>query len=257
MPSASNGSGASPGDAGPADPGAVGLAHHRLHRGDQAARGALPGRRAVRARWSGRPAAGWPPRRAGASQRSLPVRPEVVGRARRRRLSRRRAGPTRRPLRAGRAPARRRRLAWRHGADRTGAGPEVGGLPRGRPARARGGMGAVYRVRDADGACRRAEAVAPAPGRGAGPGAAGAGGRGTCSKVRHPAVARVLDAELDSAEPFVVTELVDGPTSRRTSPTAGRWRGRAGRPRRAAARRARRRARGRGAAPRPHARATS
>ena len=31
----------------PADPGAVGLAHHRLHRGDQAAGGALPGDRAV------------------------------------------------------------------------------------------------------------------------------------------------------------------------------------------------------------------
>ena len=31
-------------------------------------------------------------------------------------------------------------------------------------------------------------------------------------KVRHPAVAQVLDAEADSAEMFIVTELVDGPT---------------------------------------------
>ncbi|MEP7765882.1 protein kinase [Sanguibacter sp. 25GB23B1] len=31
-------------------------------------------------------------------------------------------------------------------------------------------------------------------------------------KVRHPSVAQVLDAEADSAEMFIVTELVDGPT---------------------------------------------
>lgn len=31
-------------------------------------------------------------------------------------------------------------------------------------------------------------------------------------KVRHPSVAHVLDAEADSAEMFIVTELVDGPT---------------------------------------------
>lgn len=31
-------------------------------------------------------------------------------------------------------------------------------------------------------------------------------------KVAHPAVARVLDAEADDAEPFLVTELVDGPS---------------------------------------------
>lgn len=31
-------------------------------------------------------------------------------------------------------------------------------------------------------------------------------------KVSHPAIARVLDAEADDAEPFLVTELIDGPS---------------------------------------------
>src|SRR5690554_6250303 len=30
-------------------------------------------------------------------------------------------------------------------------------------------------------------------------------------RLRHPAIARVLDAEVDSSDAFVVTELVDGP----------------------------------------------
>ncbi len=72
-----------------------------------------------------------------------------------------------------------------------------------------GGMGAVYRAVDADGfgvalkllhahladgsaRDRLAREVA------------------ALQKVRHPGVARVLDAELDSADAFVVTELVEG-----------------------------------------------
>ncbi len=48
MPSESNGSGAGAGVAGPADPGAVRLADHRLQRGDQAAGAGPPLDLAVR-----------------------------------------------------------------------------------------------------------------------------------------------------------------------------------------------------------------
>ncbi|MDO8121653.1 serine/threonine-protein kinase [Isoptericola sp. b490] len=75
----------------------------------------------------------------------------------------------------------------------------------------RGGMGAVYRVRDADGADVALKLVHPYLVEGP---ARERLGREVAAlrRVRHPGVARVLDAELDSTEPFVVTELVDGPS---------------------------------------------
>ncbi|RAE94961.1 serine/threonine protein kinase, partial [Burkholderia multivorans] len=34
----------------------------------------------------------------------------------------------------------------------------------------------------------------------------------TLRRIRHPRIAEVLDAELDSAQPFIITEFVDGQT---------------------------------------------
>ena len=72
-----------------------------------------------------------------------------------------------------------------------------------------GGMGAVYRAVDADGVGVALKLVHAHLADGS------ARDRlarevSALQKVRHPGVARVLDAELDSAEAFVVTELVDG-----------------------------------------------
>ncbi|WP_372594633.1 serine/threonine-protein kinase [Actinotalea sp.] len=72
-----------------------------------------------------------------------------------------------------------------------------------------GGMGAVYRAVDADGVGVALKLLHPHLADGA------ARDRlarevAALQKVRHRGVARVLDAELDSSEAFVVTELVEG-----------------------------------------------
>lgn len=73
-----------------------------------------------------------------------------------------------------------------------------------------GGMGAVYRAVDGDGAVVALKLLHPH--LGADPDARERLRREVAhlQKVRHPAVARVLDAEIESTEAFIVTELVDG-----------------------------------------------
>lgn len=75
-----------------------------------------------------------------------------------------------------------------------------------------GGMGSVYEVIDADG--RHVALKLLHPHLGADPVARSRLRREveTLQRVRHPGVARLLDAEADSDEAFVVTELVDGAT---------------------------------------------
>ncbi len=75
-----------------------------------------------------------------------------------------------------------------------------------------GAMGTVYRARDADGlevAIKTLHASVAAD-----PQARQRLQREirVLSKIRHPGVARVLDAEADGEEMFIVTELIDGPT---------------------------------------------
>ncbi|WP_188037788.1 serine/threonine-protein kinase, partial [Actinotalea sp. JY-7885] len=88
-------------------------------------------------------------------------------------------------------------------------GTEIGGYrvigPLGR-----GGMGAVYRAADGDGATVALKLLHPH--LGADPDARERLQREVrhLQRIRHPGVARVLDAEIDSTEAFVVTELVDG-----------------------------------------------
>nr|WP_297426592.1 serine/threonine-protein kinase [uncultured Actinotalea sp.] len=88
-------------------------------------------------------------------------------------------------------------------------GTEIGGYrvlgPLGR-----GGMGSVYRAVDADGVAVAMKVLHPHL-------AADDAHRerlrrevANLQRVRHPAVARVLDAEIDADDAFVVTELVDG-----------------------------------------------
>ncbi|MCV2395061.1 serine/threonine protein kinase [Actinotalea sp. M2MS4P-6] len=87
-------------------------------------------------------------------------------------------------------------------------GTEIGGYRVLGPV-GQGGMGAVYRVRDGDGGEVALKLVHPyltdGPAR-----ERLAREVAALQRVRHPGVARVLDAELDQAEAFVVTELVDG-----------------------------------------------
>ncbi len=88
-------------------------------------------------------------------------------------------------------------------------GTEIGGYrvlgPLGR-----GGMGAVYRAVDADGTTVALKLLHPHLGED--PAARERLQREvrTLQRVRHPGVARVLDAEIEAGEAFVVTELVDG-----------------------------------------------
>ena len=97
------------------------------------------------------------------------------------------------------------------GMERIGVAPgtEIGGYrilgPLGQ-----GGMGAVYRAVDGEGTVVAIKLLHPH--LGADPDARERLAREVANlqRVRHPAVARVLDAEIDSAEAFVVTELVDG-----------------------------------------------
>lgn len=73
-----------------------------------------------------------------------------------------------------------------------------------------GGMGAVYRAVDGDGAVVALKLLHPH--LGTDPDARERLRREVAhlQRVRHDGVARVLDAEIDSTEAFVVTELVDG-----------------------------------------------
>lgn len=73
-----------------------------------------------------------------------------------------------------------------------------------------GGMGTVYRAVDADGVTVALKLLHPH--LTADPDARARLAREVANlrKVRHPGVARVLDAEIDSTEAFVVTELVPG-----------------------------------------------
>jgi predicted Ser/Thr protein kinase len=73
-----------------------------------------------------------------------------------------------------------------------------------------GGMGAVYRAVDGAGTTVALKLLHPH--LGADPDARERLRREVANlqRVRHPGVARVLDAEIDSAEAFIVTELVDG-----------------------------------------------
>lgn len=73
-----------------------------------------------------------------------------------------------------------------------------------------GGMGAVYRAVDADGHVVALKLLHPH--LGADPQARERLRREVANlqRVRHPAVARVLDAEIESTEAFLVTELVEG-----------------------------------------------
>lgn len=88
-------------------------------------------------------------------------------------------------------------------------GTEVGGYrvlgPLGQ-----GGMGAVYRAADGEGALVALKLLHPHLGQD--PDARERLRREVAhlQRVRHPGVARVLDAEIDSTDAFVVTELLDG-----------------------------------------------
>ncbi|MDM7830485.1 serine/threonine-protein kinase [Cellulomonas edaphi] len=88
-------------------------------------------------------------------------------------------------------------------------GSEIGGYTVVAPLGA-GGMGTVYRAVDGGGTSVALKLLHPHVG-------ADAAGRerlrrevAALQRLRHPAVAAVLDAEADSTEAFIVTELVDG-----------------------------------------------
>lgn len=88
-------------------------------------------------------------------------------------------------------------------------GTEVGGYRVLGPV-GQGGMGAVYRAVDGEGALVALKLLHPH--LGADPDARERLRREVShlQRVRHPGVARVLDAEIDSTDAFVVTELLDG-----------------------------------------------
>lgn len=73
-----------------------------------------------------------------------------------------------------------------------------------------GGSGTVYRARDADGRIVALKLLHPHLCADAEARERLAREVASLRKVRHPSVAQVLDAEIDSAEAFVVTELVPG-----------------------------------------------
>ncbi|MDO5700447.1 MAG: serine/threonine-protein kinase [Bowdeniella nasicola] len=77
-----------------------------------------------------------------------------------------------------------------------------------------GGMGVVYRAVDADGRDVAVKILHPAIGADPAARARLAREVATLHRVRGAGVARVLDAEVDDDTPFVVTELIDGPTLR-------------------------------------------
>ncbi|NTW41667.1 MAG: serine/threonine protein kinase, partial [Cellulomonadaceae bacterium] len=89
-------------------------------------------------------------------------------------------------------------------------GTEIGGYRVLAPL-GQGGMGAVYRAVDGDGTVVALKLLHPH--LGADPDARERLRREVANlqRVRHRGVARVLDAEIDSSDAFIVTELVDGP----------------------------------------------
>ncbi len=74
-----------------------------------------------------------------------------------------------------------------------------------------GGMGTVYRAQDAAGNPVALKLLRTLPGGDTDARARLAREVAALQRMRHPGVVRVWDAELDSSEAFVVTELVDGP----------------------------------------------
>ena len=89
-------------------------------------------------------------------------------------------------------------------------GTEIGGYRVVAPL-GHGGMGAVYRARDGEGTEVALKLLHPH--LGGDPDARERLRREVANlhRIRHPGVARVLDAEIDSTEAFLVTELIEGP----------------------------------------------
>lgn len=75
-----------------------------------------------------------------------------------------------------------------------------------------GGMGTVYSALDADGVTVALKRIHPHVAEDPSSRARLAREVALLGRVRHDGVARVLDAEIDGQEAFLVTELVDGPT---------------------------------------------
>ncbi len=90
------------------------------------------------------------------------------------------------------------------------AGDELGGYRIVAPLGS-GGMGTVYRAEDAAGNPVALKLLRHLPGGDTDARARLAREVAALQRLRHPGVVRVWDAELDSIEAFVVTELVDGP----------------------------------------------
>lgn len=90
-------------------------------------------------------------------------------------------------------------------------GTEVGGYTVVAPLGS-GGMGTVYRATDGGGTVVALKLLHPHVGSDAAARARLMREVQALQKLRHPAVAAVLDAEADSTEAFLVTELVAGPT---------------------------------------------
>ncbi|MDM7855407.1 serine/threonine-protein kinase [Cellulomonas alba] len=90
-------------------------------------------------------------------------------------------------------------------------GSEIGGYTIVSPLGS-GGMGAVYRAVDGGGDAVALKLLHPGIGSDAAARERLRREVAALQKLRHPAVAAVLDAEADSTEAFIVTELVDGDT---------------------------------------------
>ena len=88
-------------------------------------------------------------------------------------------------------------------------GSEIGGYTVVAPLGS-GGMGTVYRAVDGGGDAVALKLLHPHIGADAVAPRAAAPRGAALQRLRHPAVAAVLDAEADSTEAFIVTELVDG-----------------------------------------------
>lgn len=95
--------------------------------------------------------------------------------------------------------------------ERVGVSPgtEIGGYRVVAPL-GHGGSGAVYRAVDGEGVLVALKLLHPHLGEDASARERLTREVSALQRVRHPAVARVLDAEVDQADAFVVTELVDG-----------------------------------------------
>jgi serine/threonine protein kinase len=90
-------------------------------------------------------------------------------------------------------------------------GSEIGGYTVVAPLGS-GGMGTVYRAVDGGGTAVALKLLHPHVGADAAVRARLMREVAALQRLRHPAVAAVLDAEADSTEAFLVTELVPGET---------------------------------------------